>query len=749
MKIKSAIILVVFLCLSLTTKAQRTTFDSKPTFNLKGVVMYKDSRRPIKNVHVYIIGGRSTYTLPDGSFLIKASANDELVFEHKDIETKYYVIKDDEDIKLLVDENAHGVGVEDSEKEEARTLELKSKKMKTSSRTPSVAFRFDDALDSAKFYQRKDVAKSVQFVEKSLQTLGKRRDNTRQAQAFRVLGDTYMYWEQYDLAVSNYKTSLSSVSSDEVMLKLARAHLSNNEPQEAKSSFNRLLKSRLSIYEKIEVYEGLGDANKALNEKSAAESNYNSALKLAKDNKVTPKITDLNSKLGELFAASGELQQAEGLFQNSIQAAEGENLKRAAVQKEKVADFYSANNQFDKEIELRKQNLDVIDKINDSIITQDDAPEAITRQKTNYKIGAALANQQKFNEAIPFLEESIAEADKSEDIIVKKDATRRLSEVYENLGDYNKAYTTYREYVELVDTLVVKKEQQISQAARFSKNITEQQSRISSLEKDRELTESKMDLISAERQLTTEANKRQQTTIYGLIAGILLLVVAGFFMYRSIRQQKIANNLLALRSLRSQMNPHFIFNALNSVNSYIASNDERNANRYLAEFSTLMRSVLENSDEDFIPLSKEIELLQLYTKLEHSRFQDKFDYDINIDPGVDVEAYTIPPMLLQPYIENAIWHGLRYKKEKGSLLINIKNIDADSICITIEDDGIGRKASAALKTKNQLKNKSKGMGNIKKRITILNDMYKDKVAVQVDDINGDGSGTLVTLTLNK
>ncbi len=748
MKLKRIYIVLLFLFASLAIKAQRTVSDNKPTFNIKGVVKYKKSNDPIRNVHVYVVGGRSTYTLMDGSFLIKAKANDELVFEHKDIEPVYYVVKDDEDIKVLVDEDP--VRHKEAEmKRKKMSVPLSKNKKLRSDTSSQIDFAFDNALDSAKLFQRNDLAKSIQFVEKSLQTLGKRTDNRRQSQAFKVLGDTYMYWEQYDLAVSNYRTSLASVFSNEVMLKLGKAHLKNNEPEKAKSSFNRLLKSQLSIYQKIEVYEGLGDSNKALGENEDAENNYNAALKLAKTNSITPKITDLNSKLGELFASTGEIQQAEGRFQNSIQVAESENLKRAAVQKDKVADFYSANNQYDKEIELRKQNLEVISELNDSVVTFDKAPEAITPQKTNYKIGAALANQEKFDEAVPYLEKSIEEADKSDDIIVKKDATRRLSEVFENLGDYDKAYKTYREYVELVDTLVVKKEQQISQAARFSKDITEQQNRISSLEKDRELTESKINLMSAERQLTTESNKRQQTTIYGLIAGILLLIIAGFFMYRSIRQQKIANNLLALRSLRSQMNPHFIFNALNSVNSYIASNDERNANRYLAEFSTLMRSVLENSDEDFIPLSKEIELLQLYTKLEHSRFKDKFDYDIHIDPGVDVDAYTIPPMLLQPYIENAIWHGLRYKKERGSLHINLKNKGAESIQITIEDDGIGRKASAELKTKNQLKNKSKGMGNIKKRITILNDMYKDKVAVHVKDANEDGSGTLVTLTLNK
>ena len=228
-----------------------------------------------------------------------------------------------------------------------------------------------------------------------------------------------------------------------------------------------------------------------------------------------------------------------------------------------------------------------------------------------------------------------------------------------------------------------------------------------------------------------------------------LLVVTIYLLYRNSKQQKLANNLLALKSLRTQMNPHFIFNALNSVNNYIAINDERNANRYLSEFSTLMRSVLENSDEDFIPLSKELELLELYVRLEHMRFQDKFDYEINVDEKLNVSDFQIPPMLLQPYIENAIWHGLRYKDTKGKLSITISAKTDEMLEIKIEDDGIGRKRSVELKTKNQLRQKSKGMGNIKKRIAILNDMYKDKVDVSITDVSEDGHGTKVILTLKK
>ena len=197
------------------------------------------------------------------------------------------------------------------------------------------------------------------------------------------------------------------------------------------------------------------------------------------------------------------------------------------------------------------------------------------------------------------------------------------------------------------------------------------------------------------------------------------------------------------------MNPHFIFNALNSVNSYIAKSDERSANKYLSDFAAIMRSVLENSEEDFIPLSKELELIQLYLKLEHSRFPDQFDYQIHLDDKVNPSSFEIPPMLLQPYVENAVWHGLRYKEDKGILKVSVLHKSDDSLNIVIEDDGIGRKRSAELKTRHQSDQKSTGMENIKKRIGILNTMGRDKIDVDIQDLYKDGTGTKVTVTLTK
>ncbi|MCH7525551.1 MAG: histidine kinase, partial [Bacteroidetes bacterium] len=470
-------------------------------------------------------------------------------------------------------------------------------------------------------------------------------------------------------------------------------------------------------------------------------SAYKEGLNVAEKHLIIPKITDLNSKIAQAYDANGKFKEAEGFFDKSLKLSVKENKKRAVQEKIKVADFQNSTQDYDDEIELRIEALQDIKEIEaDSIF---DNESALTPQKQNYKIGTAYFLQKNYDKAIPFLQKSIEEADKKEDLIVQKDATRKLYELYRDAGNYNKVLKTYQDYVILVDKLYSKKEQEISQAARFRRDIAAKQNRIKGLETDRALSERKY-------QLTTLRNRSQSIIIYSLIGGLLLLLVAGYFMFKNIKHQKLTNNMLALKSLRSQMNPHFIFNALNSVNSFIASNDERTANKYLSDFSLLMRAVLENSEEDFISLEKEIALIELYIKLEHFRFKDKFDYSIIIDDNVKVEEFQIPPMLLQPYIENAVWHGLRYKKEKGRLDIRISQFVKDEISISITDNGIGRKKSEALKTEHQLKRNSTGMGNIKKRVAILNEMYKDKVDVSITDFQDkEDAGTKVVVTLKK
>jgi len=705
-------------------------------FEVQGTVKESKSNQGVSGVAVSTNSGEYSLTNARGEFKIKVSMGEEVVFESPARETVRYRVKSRSNIAILVGA---------IERKEMGASKSRSKEA-------SVAL-YSTYIDSANFYKKEDIRKSIDFITQSISQLGVSNNKEELAISYTTLGEVYQYHKQYDLAISSYKDALLANKTLKTSLLLGKTYILNKEYRDAEKILSPMIKiPRMVPYQRVELYESLGDTYVGLDEVDKAVAFYNEGLLVAEKNQISPKTIDLNSKIAGAYAKDNRLQEADVYFDNSLKMASEQAPQRALQEKEKVADFYNQKNQFGQEIALRKKSLEDLKKIPKTTVAAaglSNQNDSITAQRINYKIANAYIAQDKYDEAIPYLEESIKDAHVDDDLFVQKDATRKLSEVYKYKGDFTKALETYQQYVAVVDTLYVRKEQEIARAARFNREIASKQSRISGLEQERELSQSKYSLALTEQQLVEERIKRQSWIIYSLIFGMLLMALATYFFYRSNRQQKLANNLLALKSLRSQMNPHFIFNALNSVNNFIAKSDERSANRYLSDFSTLMRAVLENSDEDFIPLTKELELLELYTKLEHSRFTDKFDYDIVKDPNIDIDAFQIPPMLLQPYIENAIWHGLRYREDKGFLKIELKQKDKNTLEISITDNGIGRKKSIAIKTQNQKKQKSKGMGNIKKRIEILNDMYKDKVDVFITYLETNGTGTKVLFTIKR
>jgi tetratricopeptide (TPR) repeat protein len=704
-------------------------------FELKGMVKAKDSNQGISGVAVSTNSGAYALTNARGEFKIEVIMGEEVVFESPILQTVRYRITTKDDLEILVELKTEDTIISSRSSKNERAVSLHK-----------------SFIDSANLYKKKDIRKSIDFITQSLSQIGIVGNKEQLAISYSTLGEVYQYHKQYDLAISSYRDALQANNTLKTSLLLGKTYVLNKEFSEAERLLSPLVKTTKMVpFQRVELYETLGDAYAGLGDVDNAVAFYEEGLKVAEKNQIAPKTIDLNSKIASVYAKGNRLQEAKAFFDNSLELASEQAPQRAVQEKEKVADFYNQKNQYGQEIQLRKKSLEDLKKIPKSSapVGLSMESDSISAQRINYKIANAYIAQDKYDEAIPYLEESIKDADVDDDLLVRKDATRTLSEVYRYKGDFTKALETYQEYVAVVDTLYVRKEQEIARAARFNREIASQQSRISGLEQERELSQSKYSLALTEQQLVEESIKRQNWIIYSLIFGMLLMGLAAYFFYRSNKQQKLANNLLALKSLRSQMNPHFIFNALNSVNNFIAKSDERSANRYLSDFSTLMRSVLENSDEDFIPLSKELELLELYTKLEHSRFSDKFDYQIMVDDHIDIDAFQIPPMLLQPYIENAIWHGLRYREDRGYLKIEIKQKDKQALEISITDNGIGRKKSAEIKTQNQKKQKSKGMGNIKKRIEILNDMYKDKVAVVISDLDSNGTGTKVVFSIRR
>ncbi|MGB0931775.1 MAG: sensor histidine kinase, partial [Chitinophagales bacterium] len=208
-------------------------------------------------------------------------------------------------------------------------------------------------------------------------------------------------------------------------------------------------------------------------------------------------------------------------------------------------------------------------------------------------------------------------------------------------------------------------------------------------------------------------------------------------------KEKIASEI---KALRAQINPHFIFNTLNSIQNYIAHNQSEDAQRFLASFASLMRQTLENSDEALVRVEDEVYFIQTYLTLEQLRFEQKFDFSIKIGEDVDIEALLMPPMLLQPYFENAILHGIQPKEGKG--LIGLELIEQEeNLHFIITDNGIGRSATIQ---KKKPQHKSMGTQIQADRLKALNSFYKKPIEVQTTDITdklGKICGTKVELKI--
>ncbi len=213
-------------------------------------------------------------------------------------------------------------------------------------------------------------------------------------------------------------------------------------------------------------------------------------------------------------------------------------------------------------------------------------------------------------------------------------------------------------------------------------------------------------------------------------------------------EQKLAD--MEMTALRAQMNPHFIFNCLNSIKLYTLQNDADKASDYLNKFARLIRLVLENSRSELVTLQNELEALRLYIELEAMRFKEKVKFEIIVADDIDQRYLRIPPLLLQPYVENAIWHGLMHKPDGGKIQIEVWQSQENLLTICIADDGIGRERSMELESKSAGKYKSFGMQVTADRIRMINQLYNIKTDVQILDITnsfGDPCGTKVVLQI--
>jgi LytS/YehU family sensor histidine kinase len=246
-----------------------------------------------------------------------------------------------------------------------------------------------------------------------------------------------------------------------------------------------------------------------------------------------------------------------------------------------------------------------------------------------------------------------------------------------------------------------------------------------------------------------------------MILSVLITGTAGILLFRirfrQIRDEekkkadiRLELNSLEMKALKAQMNPHFIFNAINSIQSYILTNDTDQALYYLSLFSRLVRRTLENASREAITLSEEIEYLNFYVELEKMRFGDNIEYDLQVDPVIQAEMTMIPPMIVQPFVENAIKHGLMNRTGKSRLTISVRKSDASHFTVVVEDNGVGRKKAEEIKRLKSITHQSRGMEMTLTRIELLNQgkPWKDYFVKITDlyDHDRNASGTRVEIT---
>lgn len=603
----------------------------------------------------------------------------------------------------------------------------------------------DELLNQATKDMKKDPEAALDKVQEALAESIAQDNVFNEGRSYLLLGDINTRISEWKLAVQNYDKAYNIFkdefrTSDEFRASLeglAKANMEAGNYEAAINNYTEIISLPISSRDRRrnelalgEVYYRMGNYDESMKIADALQPNAKGdddrefrsqqqslkAKNYAQRNDFDNTKTFLDSSLNTLRGSTSGAGNSSAPAQAPIVQLESA--------KEEVAEALREQGRYDEEISLRNQSIEFnLDNNNLAGVTKD-----------KLELSKTLEAKGDRSEALKELIEAAVIADTIDDPRDQATAYLSLAGLYERNGQNSNALNAYRKY-----------SQAVTRAESEAQVRMEERSRIIRKQSDIEDLSSELYVSRSEDNAQKATIQRQWFVIVSLGVIIMAIGITSIVTYRSAQSSKKANQLLALKSLRSQMNPHFIFNALNSVNHFIAQQDERTANRFLSEFSQLMRLVLENSQEDFITLQKEQEILALYMKLEHYRFRDKFEYEIEIDESINAESISVPPMLIQPYLENAVWHGLRYRDTVGFLKLSMRQRDS-RLLVTITDNGIGRMKSAELKTENQKKHKSTGLRNIRERLAILNNVYRTHYEVNVSDGPG-GEGTIVEISL--
>lgn len=473
---------------------------------------------------------------------------------------------------------------------------------------------------------------------------------------------------------------------------------------------------------------GIGNLYQTLEQYDLAIMQFKRALKLEEElgNKLGLAINHQN--IGHCLEQKGDLEAALENYRKSLAYNEEINSEYGSIIcKNSLAQIYLKQDMPYAALVLLEPLLDASQRIGDYFITS----------SVFINTGWAHTELGNYSTAHDFITEGLGMAQNRNMPSNILYAYQKLADLEEARGNYKQAYEFYKKADEY--------DAEISSAT----NLRYMNDIILKYEADKKSNQ--ISVLAKENEIVRLKLKKNQTTllvsalIVGLISSILYIL---YRQYQSKNEKRVLT--LEQKMLRSQMNPHFLFNSLNSIKLYIINNEQKNAVHYLNKFSKLVRKILEASSQREISLAEELETVELYMNIENIRFSNEIDFRIDVDKDIFIDNIKIPSLTLQPFLENSLWHGLSPKEGEKKIWINVKKKDKGHVTIEIIDNGVGRVAAEANKENRVLKRKSVGIHITKERLANFAKDYQNKFDVSLVDLfdeNGNPNGTKVVLDI--
>ncbi|OFX33146.1 MAG: hypothetical protein A2X08_11325 [Bacteroidetes bacterium GWA2_32_17] len=476
-------------------------------------------------------------------------------------------------------------------------------------------------------------------------------------------------------------------------LKSIKAHEENGD----KYSANKVL-TNIAV-----LYQDQGNYEKAL-------EYYFKDIELNINKEISHKGTVYNN-IGIIYKNTGEYKKALEYHKKGLEyRIKTKDKKTISASYNNIGTTYESLKQFDKSLDYYFKSLKIREELND---INGLAATSINIGMTYYKI-------KQYQTALKYLEKGLTYAKIAGNRNWQLNAYGNFVDVYDALKDYKNEKDYLFKYIYLNDSLynIAKSDQMIAMETKF--------------ETERKEAENKELAQQNQIQALTISNNRY--LMAGLAGLLVLIVIIGFlFIHQNKLKSQQQSIKLEQKLLRSQMNPHFIFNSLASIESFIYEHQPKDAGMYLSDFSRLMRLILDNSASEYITLEKEIETLNYYLSLQKLRLNDNFTYTIEVDEELDPEEVTLPPMLTQPFIENAIEHGFRGSKRTGIINIFFNKI-GNNLQVQITDNGIGIMQAQQQKDSHK-KHKSMALQITNERLKFLNKSKKKKLSYTIEDLS--------------